>query len=66
MAHQSESARPRALLIDWGGVLTSNLFVSFHAYCVRAGIDPRKLVGRFLILLFRQRPVHGFARDDYL
>jgi putative hydrolase of the HAD superfamily len=35
------------LLIDWGGVLTTNLFVSFHAYCVRAGIDPAKLVGRF-------------------
>ncbi len=40
-------ARPRALLIDWGGVLTSNLFSSFHAYCLRAGIDPRKLVGRY-------------------
>jgi putative hydrolase of the HAD superfamily len=39
----------RALLIDWGGVLTSNLFVSFHAYCVRAGIDPRKLLGRFKV-----------------
>jgi putative hydrolase of the HAD superfamily len=37
----------RGLLIDWGGVLTTNLFVSFHAYCVRAGIDPAKLVGRF-------------------
>jgi epoxide hydrolase-like predicted phosphatase len=36
-----------ALLIDWGGVLTTNLFQSFHAHCVRAGIDPRKLVGRF-------------------
>ena len=35
------------LLIDWGGVLTTNLFASFHAYCVRAGIDPAKLVGRF-------------------
>jgi len=39
--------RPQALLIDWGGVLTSNLFTSFHAYCVRAGIDPSKLLGRF-------------------
>ena len=47
MAHQPECERPRALLIDWGGVLTTNLFASFHAYCVRAGIDPRKLVGRF-------------------
>jgi putative hydrolase of the HAD superfamily len=36
-----------ALLIDWGGVLTSNLFVSFHDYCVRAEIDPQALAGRF-------------------
>jgi putative hydrolase of the HAD superfamily len=36
-----------ALLIDWGGVLTSNLFTSFHDYCVRAEIDPETLSGRF-------------------
>lgn len=36
-----------ALLIDWGGVLTTNLFASFHAHCVRAEIDPAKLLGRF-------------------
>jgi putative hydrolase of the HAD superfamily len=36
-----------ALLIDWGGVLTSNLFASFHAYCLQAEIDPQTLVGRF-------------------
>jgi putative hydrolase of the HAD superfamily len=36
-----------ALLIDWGGVLTSNLFASFHAYCLRTEIDPQTLVGRF-------------------
>jgi|SRR5271166_2229006 len=36
-----------ALLIDWGGVLTTNLFASFHAHCLRAGIDPDKLVDRF-------------------
>ncbi len=35
------------LLIDWGGVLTSNLFSSFHAYCVQAEIDPRALGERF-------------------
>ena len=28
-------------------MLTTNLFASFHAYCVRAGIEPSKLVGRF-------------------
>jgi putative hydrolase of the HAD superfamily len=36
-----------ALLIDWGGVLTTNLFVSFHAHCVSAGIDPQLLAERF-------------------
>jgi putative hydrolase of the HAD superfamily len=35
------------LLIDWGGVLTSNLFASFQAYCVQAEIDPQALSGRF-------------------
>ncbi|HEY2140821.1 MAG TPA: HAD family phosphatase [Solirubrobacteraceae bacterium] len=35
------------LLIDWGGVLTTNLFASFNEYCVRAEIDPGVLVGRF-------------------
>ena len=28
------------LLIDWGGVLTTNLFASFHAYCVRGRDRP--------------------------
>jgi epoxide hydrolase-like predicted phosphatase len=35
------------LLIDWGGVLTTNLFASFHAHCLRAEIDPQLLAGRF-------------------
>ncbi len=35
------------LLIDWGGVLTTNLFASFHAYCLSAQIDPKTLLGRF-------------------
>ena len=35
------------LLIDWGGVLTTNLFASFHAFCLREEIDPRALAGRF-------------------
>lgn len=36
-----------ALLIDWGGVLTSNLFTSFHEYCLRTDIDPHELGTRF-------------------
>ncbi len=35
------------LLIDWGGVLTSNLFASFGAYCERMQIDPQSLRERF-------------------
>jgi len=39
--------RRTALLIDWGGVLTTNLFKSFQEHCLRAEIDPAKLLGRF-------------------
>jgi len=35
------------LLIDWGGVLTSNLFHSFREFCVRTGVDPQALRDRF-------------------
>jgi putative hydrolase of the HAD superfamily len=43
----TEGAVRSALLIDWGGVLTTNLFASFHAHCVSAGIDPQLLAERF-------------------
>lgn len=46
-APSPDRAARSALLIDWGGVLTSNLFESFHAYCLRAGIPPETLMGRF-------------------
>jgi putative hydrolase of the HAD superfamily len=36
-----------ALLIDWGGVLTTNLFASFHECCVRMEIDSEQLVASF-------------------
>jgi putative hydrolase of the HAD superfamily len=35
------------LLIDWGGVLTSNLFASFQDYCMSVGLEPEALAGRF-------------------
>ncbi len=39
---------PRSgLLIDWGGVLTSNLFHSFREFCVRMDVDPQTLRDRF-------------------
>ena len=34
------SALSQRLLIDWGGVLTTNLFASFHDYCVQARDRP--------------------------
>jgi len=37
----------RGLLIDWGGVLTTNLWVSFNDYCVRSEIDPGAMVRSF-------------------
>ncbi|HXP28217.1 MAG TPA: HAD family phosphatase [Solirubrobacteraceae bacterium] len=40
-------AERSALLIDWGGVLTTNLFDSFRAYCELAEIDPQMLRERF-------------------
>jgi len=47
MAAEPPAAPRTALLIDWGGVLTTNLFTSFQAHCLRAEIDPQKLIGRF-------------------
>jgi epoxide hydrolase-like predicted phosphatase len=43
----SEQNGREALLVDWGGVLTTNLFTSFHAYCVQVGIDFEDLGKRF-------------------
>ena len=42
----SENGRT-GLLIDWGGVLTTNLFTSFGEYCTRMEIDPAELGRRF-------------------
>jgi putative hydrolase of the HAD superfamily len=30
----------RGLLVDFGGVLTTNVFESFRAFCVKRGLDP--------------------------
>ena len=35
------------LLIDWGGVMTSNLMASFAAFCEAEGLDPGALAGIF-------------------
>jgi epoxide hydrolase-like predicted phosphatase len=43
----SENGRYRGLLIDYGGVLTSNLFESFRAFCELEGIEPGAIRRRF-------------------
>ena len=35
------------LLIDWGGVLTSNLFASFNAFCAEEGLEPDAIATAF-------------------
>jgi len=37
------AGRYRALLVDYGGVLTTSMSVGFAAFCVANGVDPRRL-----------------------
>ena len=39
--------RYTGLLVDYGGVLTSNLFDSFQAFCDQERLDPREIGRRF-------------------
>lgn len=41
----------RGLLVDFGGVLTTNVFDSFRRFCEREGLDPQKVKQ-----LFREDP----------
>jgi epoxide hydrolase-like predicted phosphatase len=42
-----ENGRYRGLLVDYGGVLTSNLFESFRSFCELEGIEPEAVGHRF-------------------
>lgn len=42
-----EGAPIRGLLVDWGGVMTTNLFHSFSAFCEAEGLDPAALAQAF-------------------
>jgi epoxide hydrolase-like predicted phosphatase len=37
----------RGLLIDWGGVLTTNLYAAFESFCRLEGLDRAALASRF-------------------
>jgi putative hydrolase of the HAD superfamily len=39
--------RVSGLLLDWGGVMTTNLFSSFGAFCTAEGLDQEALAGAF-------------------
>src|SRR4051812_42943702 len=43
----SDNHHYQGLLVDWGGVLTSNLFESFSAFCVSEGLEPDTIRRRF-------------------
>jgi epoxide hydrolase-like predicted phosphatase len=54
----------RGLLVDFGGVLTTNVFDSFRAFCEEEGLDPETLKR-----LFREEPralecVRGLERGE--
>lgn len=38
----------RGLLVDWGGVLTTNVFESFEAFCVDEGLESHRVRDAFL------------------
>ena len=35
--------QPRGLLLDWGGVLTSDVFAGFQIFCQEEGLDPLRV-----------------------
>ena len=40
-------APPRGLLLDWGGVLTSDAFAGFQISCQEEGLDPLRVRALF-------------------
>ncbi|MEA2127387.1 MAG: putative hydrolase of the superfamily, partial [Solirubrobacteraceae bacterium] len=46
MASEAGGGERRGLLVDYGGVLTSNVFESFRAFCEREGLDPEEVSRR--------------------
>ncbi|HEY2435769.1 MAG TPA: HAD family phosphatase [Solirubrobacteraceae bacterium] len=43
----SENGRYRGLLVDWGGVMTTDVFDTFRAFCELEGLEPDTLRRRF-------------------
>jgi epoxide hydrolase-like predicted phosphatase len=49
---------PKGLLIDWGGVLTSDVFASFDVWCARQGRPAGSVAA-----VFREEPGRGLLFD---
>ncbi len=47
MASENGDIAYRGLLVDWGGVLTSNVFDTFRAFCELEGLEPNEVGRRF-------------------
>jgi putative hydrolase of the HAD superfamily len=47
MASENGDSAYRGLLVDWGGVLTSNVFDTFRAFCELEGLQPDEVGRRF-------------------
>ena len=60
----SENGRYRGLLMDWGGVLTSDVFASFSAFCELEGLEPDAVAGRMEISTYGGKTDYG-KRDLY-
>ncbi len=43
----SDGRRRRGLLVDFGGVLTTDIFLSFQAFCEAEGLEPDTVARRF-------------------
>jgi putative hydrolase of the HAD superfamily len=47
MPAEDGAAKRRGLLIDFGGVLTTDLFASFQAFCLAEGLEPTAVAEMF-------------------
>jgi epoxide hydrolase-like predicted phosphatase len=47
MASEDAHGPYRGLLVDWGGVMTTDLFASFRAFCEQAGLEADAVRRRF-------------------
>ena len=47
MVSENGDVTYRGLLVDWGGVLTSNVFDTFRAFCELEGLEPNEVGRRF-------------------